>query len=84
MWDRRSAVRIRQEVGAEGEVRVLVGNLKGRVTLMIPLKTGHEPKIVVDGKKAKGVISRRLEEDYVFVELEAGERSGDTAVVITW
>lgn len=83
MWDRRSTVRIRQEVGAEGEVRVLVGNLEGRVTLMVPLK-GHEPKVIVDGEKAEGVTCRRLEEDYVFVELEVGQRSGDTAVVVTW
>ncbi len=82
--DRRDAVRIQHSIGENSEMCYTVSNLAGRLPLMLPITPAEDkmPEVLVDGVRAEGVLHRRLEQDYLFVPLEAAESGEEIAVVV--
>ncbi len=83
--DRRWAVRLEQGVGRDEHLMYIVSNLSGRLPLMIPLrngKVGENWSVEVNGARALFTIYRRLEESYLFVELEGVDPDSSIRVVI--
>lgn len=80
--DRRAAVRLEQRHGNDGTLVCQISNLRGRLTLMIPVP-GHKTKewaIKVDGVHIPARIERRLEEDYLWIAVEG--KSDGTPVCV--
>jgi len=68
--DYRESVGIKHLARADGGISCMISNLTGPLPLMVPVGKGKTLSIEVDGMKAKEVIHRRLEQDYLFVQLE--------------
>lgn len=79
--DRRHAVEISQELTSDNTVSYSIKNLNGQLPLMLPQKTA-KMDVYVNGKKTNGVVSRRLEEHYVLIELQPENESEETQVEV--
>jgi len=68
--DSREAVRITHRAGTDGGISCVVSNLEGPLPLMVPVEKGRAARVAIDGVKAAGEVHRRLEQDYLFVQLD--------------
>jgi len=70
--DRRAAVQVKQRVESDGTLSCELLNARGRLTLMVPQKSGQKGvgKLIVNGASKGGTVLRRLEQDYLFVEID--------------
>ncbi len=69
--DYREAIRIRHTVRPDGGISCVVSNLGGPLPLMVPVEKSKTLQVTIDGTKVEGKVHRRLEQDYVFIQLEA-------------
>jgi len=81
--ERRRAVRMSLEVSGEDTLRCTLHNLQGRLSLMIPVSGGaRAPAVSIDGSGVSGTVHRRLEQDYMFVQLEGDAADRDIQVEV--
>jgi len=81
--DRRSAVRVRQSRLADGTLRTVVEHLRGRLALMLPVAAGGgatPPPVKINNAPASGVVHHRLDQDYLFVAVDAEGDEGRVTV----
>lgn len=67
--DRRQAVQVEQSIKQDGTLTCIVRHLVGPLPLMIPV-SGQAPAVTVNGEAVEGVVLRRLQQDYLCVQLE--------------
>jgi hypothetical protein len=79
--DRRHGVEIETTGNSDTQISVVVSNLSGPLTLMLPLPDKANTTVTVDGAPVEGVRERRLEQEYLFVPLE-GKANGGTIKVV--
>ena len=82
--DARDAVGVEHELGAEGELCCTVSGLVGRLPVMLPVggPDGAAPEVRVNGAPVESVVHRRLEQDYLFVQLEGSATGEDIEFVV--
>jgi len=75
--DRRSAVKIRSEMPHGGTSHFSVDNLRGRMALMVPVRHKSTAGGIarLDGKQIDGVVHRRLEQDYLYLQVDGDGRT---------
>ena len=71
--DRRHAVQMQYSRTANGQLRLVLSNVVGAFSLMLPMGSATDnPEIYLNGELAQSAHYRRLEQDYLFVQLDGG------------
>ena len=81
--DRRQAVRIEQQVAPDGSTRVVVRNLAGQMSLMLPVAAGAGARVTVAGDEVAVHREHRLMQDYLWVPLRSRGGAGAIDVEVT-